>query len=158
MNKDRENFRAIVVASGISLALASGYAMFAKPYSEEVGNALSWSGLDAILPLDVTSYLFVAWLFLYAMAHLLSFFFVHYARWLLVAVLVLGIFMSVVSGLMVTSPVLGVLWSIHYTIQPFYIGMAFFSPDVVAAFRGDAVRVAAREPFSQAQKNTIIEP
>ena len=158
MNKDCENFRALVIASGVSLALASAYSMFAKPYSEELGNALSWNGFDAALPFDVTNVLFLAWLFIYAMAHLLSFFFVHYARWLLVAALGLGVILSIVSGLLVSDAVLNVLWAVHYTIQPFYIGMAFFSPAILAAFRGDAARVAAREPFSQAQKNTIGEP
>ena len=158
MNKDCENFRAVVLASGATLALAAAYDVFATPYSEELRSLLSWGGFDSLLPFEATNLMFLAWLFVYAIAHVLSFFFVHYARWLIVASLFIGLVMAVVSGALVSGPVSVVLWSIHYTIQPFFIGMAFFAPPVLAAFRGDASRVARQQPFSQAQSNNIVDP
>jgi len=158
MNKDCDNFRAIVMGSGISLVLAASYSFFSDPYSEEIKNAASWSGFDALLSREATSFLYLSWLSIYAVAHVLAFFFFHYARWLIIAALLIQLFSAVVSGVFVSTPIENVLWAIQYTVHPFFVGMAFFSPGVRDAFSGDALQVSKTALYAQAQRNILQGP
>ena len=158
MNKDCDNFRAIAMGSGISLVLAASYSFFADPYSEELKNAASWSGFYALLSREATSFLYLSWLLIYAVAHILAFFFFHYARWLIIAALLIQLFFAVVSGVFVSTPIENVLWAIQYTVHPFFVGMAFFSPGVRDAFNGDALQVSKRALYAQAQRNILQGP
>jgi hypothetical protein len=160
MKSTIENFRALVVLSGVTFVIAFGRPYIATETSrpEELLGYLSGSGYGALLDNSSLVYLWWSWVALYLAAHALAFFFNWFSRPLFLFTIALSLAQSMAGGLLVGEPLDNALWSVHNYIATFLIGMLFFSPAVGARIRKDWVKTINTSPPPSTQATPILLP
>lgn len=135
MNTDSDNFRILVVLAFGTLVLSWIVSWNASPPPEQLQTFYQWHGFGAVVPGTLEAYWSLVESVMILVALLGMFFFLRYAR----ALLLVGIFMAPLraglGGIWVSSPVEDAIFILHTIFLMFVVGMAFFHPPILNAFR-----------------------
>lgn len=156
--RDIDNLRALLMLSGITLVVAVFLSFQPTLGTEEQQLFRDAGGIGAVATAATSMYLWLSWLVLYALAHVLAFSLVWFSRYLFVAAFVIEIGMTAVGGLVVTTPLENTVWVIHTALATFAIGMLFFSPGVRSAMRKDYAATSGKLPLSRSASPATPPP
>lgn len=157
--RDLETFRLLVFLSAVTLAVAAVIGFLPMPISDLQLSYMDGGGAGSLVAPHIALYLWLAWLLLCGIAHLLAFFYVWFARHIFLLCFVLATASSVVGGLQVGTPWDNTAWSLHAIFSTFAIGMLFFNPAVRNRTDRDFLEALTKPPeLSPASSQLIIPP
>lgn len=142
--RDVDNLRALLMLSGVTLAVSAFLSYQPTLGTEEQQLLLEARGIGAIATGATSEYLWLSWLLLYALAHVLAFSLVWFSRYVFVASFAIEVAMTAVGGLGVAAPLENTFWVLHTVFATFAIGMLFFAPGVRSRTRKDYLRVTVK--------------
>lgn len=156
--RDVDNLRALLLLSAVTLAIGVFLSFQMTLGTEDQQRMLEAGGIDAIATAATSMYLWLSWLALYALAHLLAFSLVWFSRYLFLASFVIQIAMTAVGGLLVITPLENTVWAVHTMLATFAIGMLFFSPGVRSGMRKDHATNSDKRPLSALSSPAAYRP
>ena len=108
----------------------------APPAPVDLQDLYGWRGYGAVIPGLVDEWLWYAWLLLSVAGLAAAFCFWRPAKVLLLLPLVMAPVRAGLGGVYVSYAAEDAVWTVYYALSTFVIGMAFFSAEVQARFRG----------------------
>jgi hypothetical protein len=156
--RDIDNLRALLLLSGATLAIGVFLSFQMTLGTEDQQQFREANGIDAIATAATSVYLWLSWLALYVLAHVLAFSLVWFSRYLFVVSFAIEIVMAAVGGLMVITPLENAVWAVHTMLATFAIGMLFFSPGVRSGTRKDYAATSGKPPLSGASRPATSTP
>lgn len=127
-------FRSLIVASLLSLILATWFSYNGPTPNEEVAYLYRWSGYGAVVPGIFGNHLWHVWLFLTVCGLVGSFFFVRAVRPVLILPIVISAVRAGLGGIYVSSGAEDAVWTVYYLFSTLVLGMALFSEPIKARF------------------------
>jgi len=118
------------------------------PVTEAQLPFLEGRGIGAIATAETSEYLWLSWLVIYSIAHVLAFSLIWFSRYIFLISFAVSVLMAAVGGISVGTPWDNTAWSVHSAIATFAIGMLFFSPAARSGTRRDYAAAAAKKPLS----------
>ncbi|MEZ5464111.1 MAG: hypothetical protein R3F22_02575 [Lysobacteraceae bacterium] len=158
MKRDLENFRLLVFLSITSLVIATGISFLPMPLSAAQIALLEASGEGALLPGNLSFWLYWSSILIWFLAFVLAFFYVWFSRYLFIIYFVATIVLAATDGVVALEPWSSTLWMIHWAFATFAIGMLFFSPAVRAKTDGNLSEFLDEEPFSGPEHQMVVPP
>ena len=138
MTRKLETYRTLVLLTFAVDAFMQYLYFSGATLSNELVRVGEWNGYGAVIGFSGASMLYYAWMFLHFSGLGCMFFYWSIGKWLFLAGVVLGIPGAALSGLVVLTPLEMTLSNLSYMFSVFALGMAFFSPPVLARFRSTA--------------------
>jgi hypothetical protein len=134
MNTDSDNFRILVVLALATLGLSWIVSLNASPPPEQLQTFYQWHGFGAVIPGTLEAYWALVESAITVVSLLGMFFFLRYARALLLVAIFMAPLRAGLGGIWVSSPVEDAMFSLHMIFLMFVVGMAFFHPPIRSAF------------------------
>jgi len=156
--RDVDNLRALLLLSGATLAIAVFLSFQTTLGTETQQRFREAGGIDAVATAATSMYLWLSWLALYVLAHVLAFSLVWFSRYLFLASFAIEIGMTAVGGLIVVTPLENTMWTVHTMLATFAIGMLFFSPGVRSGTRKDYAATSGKLPLSGPASPAVYPP
>ena len=156
--RDVDNLRALLMLSGATLAIAVFLSYQPTLGTEEQQLVLQARGIGAIATGATSEYLWLSWLLLYGLAHVLAFSLVWFSRYVFLASFAIEVAMTAVGGLGVAVPLENVFWVLHTAFATFAIGILFFSPGVRSGTRKDFAATTRKPPLSGPTSPAVYPP